>query len=370
MKRYFFAFATLALCLPLSSADPSVSRSLFGSLPTGEEVELLTLRNEAGMAVSFMEYGATMVSVRVPDSKGEHQEVTARLDTLEDYLAGHPLLGSTVGRFANRIDCRDTGGLVIDGEVHPLASVNRSGVHIHGGPNGFQKQLWKGELVAGDSTRFLLRHRSPDGHEGYPGNLDVTLAVSLSAENEISLAYEAKTDAPTHLALTNHVYWNLGGIAAGAALGHELELSASRVLEFDERKVPTGKFLPVAGTPLDFHSQSFAVGQRIADVPGAYDHAYAIDGFEPGKLSPCARLHDPRSGRTMIVTTTEPGVQLYSGNALGPKQSHQGVLFSKYGGLCLETQHFPNSPNLPEFPSTLLRPGETFHSQTVYRFEW
>lgn len=358
---------TLALILSISKVTAvDVEKTEFGKTSEGVAVDLYTLTNDSGMEVRVMTYGATLIGVDVPDRDGVVENITLYLDSFDDYLAGHPLFGSVVGRYANRID---KGGFTIDGVQYALETVNpRTGVHIHGGKTGFQKQVWQAEEVVVKDTkgvRFSLT--SPDGHEGYPGTVKVEVLYTLTTTNQILTQYKATTDKPTHVNLTNHAYWNLAGAGSGDVLRQTLRLNATRFLEFDSRKVPTGKLLEVEGTPLDFRKMT-AIGARIEEVPGGYDHCYVVDRETATDVEYCARAEDPVSGRFMDVFTTQPGVQLYTANGLSDKLGAGGKRYGKHHGFCLETQAFPDTPNHPDFPGTLLRPGETYDELTVYSF--
>jgi len=332
-----------------------ITQGSWGNLPDGSEVTLFTLRNDAGLTVRLAEYGALLVSVDAPDRVGKIRRVTLSYESLAEALAGG-VYGSVIGRFANRIA---GGGFTIDGTRYELTSVDpKSGVHIHGGKTGFHRQWWRGTpLPAENAVRFELT--SPAGHEGYPGEVRVSVTYSLSESNELSLAYEATTTAPTHVNLTNHVYWNLAG--SGDIANHVLSLSSDEMLALDDRKIPTGELTAVAGTIFDFRSPH-PIGIHLHEVEdGGYDHCYLVRG-ERNALRPCAVLSDPLSGRTLTVSTTQPGVQLYTANHLKDNP------FARWGGVCLETQAMPNAPNEPSFPSSLLRPGDLYANRTVYAF--
>jgi aldose 1-epimerase len=346
-------------------AAPDVTSARFGTTRDGHAVEVYTLTNSAGTRVRVMTLGATLIGVETPDRDGRLANITLHLDTLADYDAGHPSLGSTVGRYANRIA---HARFVIDGREHALTP-NAAPHHIHGGRNGFGRRHWSARPLreAGRAgVEFSLT--SPDGEEGYPGTVTVRARYWLNEANELTMEYVATTDRPTHLNLTNHAYWNLGGAGSGDVLDHVLTLHADQYLAIDEKKIPTGPLLPVQGTPFDF-TRPQRIGARIADVPGGgYDHCYVVRREQPGTLVPLARLEDPRSGRVMEVSTTQPGVQLYTANYLSNKLRAGGRAYDRHHGVCLETQAFPDAPNQPHFPSTLLRPGETYHHVTVHRF--
>ncbi len=330
----------------------------------GDGLVVFTLTNANGLRVRVLNYGATLIGVDVPDRSGNLANVTLHLDEPEDYRKGHPLFGSVVGRFANRID---TGGFSIDGKRYDLQTVNaKTGVHIHGGKTGFQRQIWSGQVVE-NGVKFRLT--SEDGHEGFPGKLKAAVTYALSAENELQMRYEATTDKPTHVNLTNHAYWNLSGAGSGPILDHRLQLHADAILAIDERKIPTGAILPVEGSPFDFR-QPQAIGSRIAAVDGGgYDHCYVLkNAAKPGELRKVAHVADPSSGRVMEVFTTAPGVQFFSANFGRPVPGAGGQNYGRHHGFCLECQHFPDSPNKPNFPPTLLRPGEVYRQLTVHKF--
>jgi aldose 1-epimerase len=339
-----------------------IERESWGTTPEGEPVERYTLTNSRGMSASLIPYGAILTALRVPDRHGAPADVVLGFDTLDGYLGDHPYFGSAVGRVANRIA---RGRFTLNGREYHLA-VNNGPNHLHGGIVGFNHRLWTAELV-GDSVR--LSYVSPDGEEGYPGTLSSTVTYSLTEENELRLDYHATTDADTPVNLTNHSYFNLAG--SGAILDHELTLMADRYTPVDDTLIPTGEIAPVRGTPLDF-TTPHAIGARIARVPGpapgGYDHNFVLNGGG-GALALAARVREPGSGRGMEVLTTQPGVQFYSGNFLdGSLAGKGGTRYQKHEGFCLETQHFPDSVNHPEFPSTILRPGETYAHTTIYRF--
>jgi aldose 1-epimerase len=325
----------------------------------GEVVEY-TLSTRAGSVARVVGLGATLISVQVPDRAGRIGEVTLGYPRAEEFLssANPPYFGVTVGRFANRI--RD-GRFALDGREYRLAR-NEEGVnHLHGGERGFDKRLWSGEpFRAGDRAGVRFRYRSADGEEGYPGTLDVTAEYSLAEDSTLRMSYEARADAVTVLNLTNHAYWNLSG--HGSVLDSTLEMRASRYLEVDAALMPTGRLVSVEGTPFDFRAPR-RIGERIGATGGGYDHCYVVDPAPDTEgLSRAAILRDPESGRSMEVLTTQPGVQVYSGNFL----DRSGFL--RHGALCLETQHYPDCVNHPEFPTAVLRPGIVFRHATVHRF--
>ena len=348
-----------------AAAGPSVVKSAFGRMPDGAAVDRYTLTNSRGLQVEVMTYGATLTAVKVPDREGRLANVTLHLDTCEDYVRGHPLFGSVVGRYANRIA---GATFTLDGVEYALTP-NAGKNHIHGGRQGFQKIVWEARPVRSDrSAGVELTHTSPDGHEGYPGTLSVKVTYALTEANELRMEYEARTDKPTHVNLTNHAYWNLAGAGSGDVLGHVLLLNADRYLPADERKIPLGQLKSVKDTPMDF-TEPRTIGSRIDQVEDRnYDHCYVLSKKDGERLSLAARVVEPKSGRVMEVYTTQPGVQLYTAKGLSDRIKTGGVPYGPYHGFCLETQHFPDSPNRPAFPSTVLRPGEAYRHVTIHAF--
>lgn len=341
-----------------------LEKSSLGSTSEGREVDQFTLANDAGLTVRLMTYGATITAVEVPDRHGKIDNVTLHLDSLSDYLAGHPFLGCVAGRYANRIA---KGRFTLDGREYNLA-VNNGPNHLHGGIKGFDKAVWTAEEIHQEGAVGVeLSHTSPDGDEGYPGRLSVSVAYTISADNRLSMRYRAETDRATHLNLTNHAYWNLAGVDSADILSHELTLFADRYLPVDEGLIPTGELGPVAGTPMDF-TRPTAIGQRIDQVDGGYDHCYVLNKTPGDRISPAATAVDAKSGRQMQVFTSQPAIQLYTANFLTPQHSRDGKPYQKHNAFCLETQHYPDSPNRPEFPTTVLRPGEKFDEVTVHEF--
>ncbi|MFL5385042.1 MAG: aldose epimerase family protein [Longimicrobiaceae bacterium] len=322
-----------------------------------------------GVTVAVLDYGAIVQSIRVPDRDGRIADVVLGYDTVAEYERDRFYLGTVVGRYAGRI-----GGaaFTLDGMRHAL-SANDPPNHLHGGFRGFGKVTWRArELEDGGRAGVVLEHTSPAGSEGYPGNLDVRVTCTLSPDHVFAVEYRAVADRPTPVNLTQHSYFNLAGEGSGDVLDHELTIHAKSFTPLDARLLPTGEIAPVAGTPLDFRAPR-RVGERIgADdeqlrIAGGYDHNFVIDG-EPGALRPAARLADAASGRVLEVFTTEPGMQLYTGNFLDGTAGKHGHRYGPRAGLCLETQHFPDSPNQPGFPSTILRPGAEYRSRTEFRF--
>jgi aldose 1-epimerase len=347
----------------------SIHKSPFGQTADGQDVELYTLANEGGLVVKVMTYGGIITSVQTPDRKGKLGEITLGFDSLEDYLKGHPFFGALCGRVANRIA---KGKFTIEGREYQVA-VNNGVNHLHGGIKGFDKVVWKAKAIERPGEVALeLQYVSADGEEGYPGALSTKVTYALTAANELRIAYEATTDKTTTLNLTNHTYWNLADGGASDVLSHELTLAADQFLPVDDGAIPTGELASVAATPMDF-TKSTTIGKRIDAVPGAapggYDHCYVVRRKRGGSdLTLAARVVEPKSGRVMEVHTTEPGVQLYTGNFLDGSLKSRGATFGKRHGFCLETQHFPDAVNQPKFATTLLKPGETYKSTTVHKF--
>ena len=350
-------------------AAMTVTRAPFGVLPGGDAVEVFTLRTADGVEVRAMSYGATIVSVRTPDRTGRLDDIVLGFDALDDYLTKARYFGTVVGRYGNRIG---RGRFTLDGASIQLTA-NNGPNHLHGGARGFDKVVWHGvpfERDGGSGVTFT--YTSADGEENYPGTLKASVSYTLTPRHELVLDYSATTDKPTPINLTNHSYFNLTGRGRGDILQHRLTLHADLYTPTDAGQIPTGEIAPVAGTPFDFRTAT-AIGARIdADHEQirrghGYDHNFVINGFDPSKapvLHSTARVVDPASGRTLDVATTEPGVQFYAGNNLDTAANG----FGRRTAFCLETQHFPDSPNHPGFPSTILRPGETYRSTTVYTF--
>jgi aldose 1-epimerase len=344
---------------------PPVTRETYGTLADGRDVTRVVLRN-GRMEVGFISYGGTITSIRVPDREGRIADVTLGHDTLADYVDDSRWFGALVGRYANRIA---GGRFSLEGRDYTLER-NNGAHHLHGGSRGFHRALWTveaGECAAGPCA--TLRHTSPAGDGGYPGRLDVRVTYTLTDDGELVLDYHAGTDAPTPVNLTQHSYFNLAGSGAGDILDHELWLNARAFTPVDRELIPTGEIRGVDGTPFDFTTPA-RIGSRIdaADeqlaLAGGYDHNFVLDGHREAGPALAARLVEPRSGRILTVFTTEPGLHLYSGNALETAARDYG----RRAGLTLETQHFPDSPNHPEFPDTVVRPGQDFSSRTVYAF--
>jgi aldose 1-epimerase len=336
------------------------SQSRYGTTSDGKVVTEFVLESARGVRVTVIDWGATVTSVMMPDRSGNSENVCLGHETLTGWEKNATFFGCIVGRVANRIR---GARFELDGKPYTLAK-NIGENHLHGGLKGFDKYVWKAKLFRkGDAAGVRFTHVSPDGDEGYPGTLKVTTEYALTDANELSFEYWATTDKPTPVNLTNHAYWNLAGAKAGSSgtmLAQEAKLNCPFHLPVDENLMPTGEILKTAGTPFDFSSFK-AIGRDIGSVPGGYDHCLVI-GKRSGVLGLIGTVRDPASGRTMEVHTTMPGVQLYAGNFL------DGSLFPKHGGFCLETQWFPDSPNIGHFPTSILRPGETYRHRTVHKF--
>jgi aldose 1-epimerase len=343
-----------------------VETQSFGKTKEGQEVTLFTCTNKNGLVLKMIDYGAIVVSLETPDKNGKQENITLGFDKLDGYLQRHPYFGATVGRYGNRIA---KGKFKIDGQEYTLAT-NNGPNHLHGGVKGFDAVMWKGEPVKTDEgVGVKFTYLSKDGEEGYPGNLNAEVTYLLTNNNELRIDYKATTDKPTVINLTNHNYWNLGGQKAGQVLDHLLMINGDKYIPVDETSIPTGEIASVEGTPFDFR-EMHAIGDKMDDVkklPGSigYDNTHVLKGQE-GKLELAAKVKDPKSGRTMEIYTTEPGIQFYTGNYLDGSEAGGG--FKQHEAFCLETQHYPDSPNQPSFPSTLLKPGETYKSTTVHKF--
>lgn len=344
----------------------SLEKTAFGKTDQGTPIEQYTLANSRGVTVKIITYGAIITSVQTPDRAGRPGEITLGFETLKPYLDGHPFFGAICGRVANRIA---GGKFSIDGKTYQLA-VNNGPNHLHGGNVGFDKAVWKAKpLTDSNSVGVRLSHRSLDGDEGYPGNLAVTVIYTLTDQNELKIEYTATTDKSTPINLTNHTYWNLADGGGSDVLNHVLTLNANRYLPVDDGLIPTGELKSVAGTPMDF-TKPTAIGARINDVPGepkGYDHCYVLNKEAEQSLSLAAGVEEPRSGRVMEVYTTEPAIQLYTANFLKGIHS-RGAVYGPHHAFCLEAEHFPDAINQPSFPSTLLKPGQTYRQTTVHTF--
>ncbi len=338
----------------------------FGQTSDGQTVTIFELTNANGLRARVMEYGAILVALEVPDRRGQPVDIALGFDDLAPYLRGHPLFGSTVGRYANRIA---GARFTLDGVEYKLTA-NSGKNHIHGGGNlRFDRVVWKGKPVQGDGwVGVQLNHLSKDGEEGFPGNLDCTITYVLNNSNELQIRYEATTDKPTIINLTNHSYFNLAGAGNGDVLSHEVTINATLYAVAGEGLIPTGEIRTVKGTPLDFTGPEL-IGSRIEELTETrgYDHCYVLAG-SPGSANLAARVYEPTGGIVMEARTTEPGVQFYTANGMRDIQGKGGKVYGNHYGFCLETQHFPDSPNKLHFPSTVLRPGQKFQSMTIFKF--
>jgi aldose 1-epimerase len=350
--------------------EASISRAPFGKLPDGSDVEVLTLTNANGLELRTITYGAIIVSLRVPDRAGRMGDIVLGYDSLDGYLRDSPYFGAVVGRYGNRIA---RGRFTLDGRTYRLAT-NNGPNHLHGGIKGFDKALWRAEPVRSDSgVGVVFTYTSPDGEEGYPGTLTARVTYTLTDRDGLFVEYHATTDRPTLVNLTQHTYFNLAGEARRDILGHELVINADSFTPVDSTLIPTGVIAPVEATPFDFRTPA-AIGARIAEhheqlrFGGGFDHNFVLRREGSG-LSHAARVVEPSTGRTLDIYTTEPGLQFYSGNFLdGSITGKGGEVYHHRYGFCLEPQHYPDSPNQPRFPSTVLRPGEQYSSRTVFRF--
>jgi len=343
----------------------TVTKKQFGKTPSGKRVDLFTLTNSQGLCAKITNYGTIITELRVPDRQGRLGNIVLGFDNLRQYLGGNPsYLGCTVGRVANRTA---KGRFQLDGKKYKLA-VNNGPHHLHGGARGFDKVLWSAEIVKGKEAAVAFTYLSRDGEEGYPGNLDVTVLMTLTKGDELRIDYTATTDRATPVNLTNHSYFNLAG--GGSILGHELKLAAKAYIPVDTTSIPTGKQVPVAGTPFDFTKRK-TIGRDLAGLTGkpiGYDHNFVLKGGGQ-RLAACATVYERTFGRVLEVRTTEPGVQVYTGNWLdGTQCGHGGIYYTQHSGLCLETQHFPDSLHHPRFPSVILYPRQTYTQTTIHKF--
>jgi aldose 1-epimerase len=357
---------------PTTSPTPSATmkHNPFGKLPDGSAVDLYTLTNANGVSASIITYGGRVTSLKVPDKKGTLGDVVLGFDSLDGYLAENPYFGALVGRYGNRIG---NARFTLDGKVYHLAA-NNGPNSLHGGIKGFDKVLWTAaDVSTKDLPAVELRYESKDGEEGYPGELTSIVTYSLTPQNELKIDYKATTTMKTVLNLTNHSYWNLAGAGEGDILSHQMMIAASKFTPVDKTLIPTGELKSLDKSPLDFR-EATAIGSRIdKDDPQlkfglGYDHNYCIDDAD-GSLKRCVLVSEATSGRTMEVLTTQPGVQFYTGNFLDGKiKGKGGKVYGHRTAFCLETQHFPDSPNKPNFPTTELRPGAEYKHTTVYKF--
>jgi aldose 1-epimerase len=377
MKTLKFTIAALAIlslgalisCSSKTSEQKmSIEKAPFGKLADGQEVDLYTLKNAAGMEVKISNYGGIVVSWTAPDKNGKFEDITHGCDSLAGYIKGVPFFGALVGRYGNRIA---KGKFTLDGQEYSLP-INNGQNALHGGLKGFDKRIWTVIPTDGEEPSLKLTYLSKDGEEGYPGNLSVEVIYTLQKDNALKIDYKATTDKATVVNLTNHAYFNLSGDKD--ILNHDVVLNADKFLPVDATLIPTGELKSVTGTPFDF-TTSHKIGERIDDSTdvqikfgGGYDHCWVLtDSTQNLKLA--ATVHEAKSGRFMEVYTTEPAIQFYTGNFLdGTIVGKKGTTYGRRSGLCLETQHFPDSPNKPSFPTTVLKPGETYKTTTVYKF--
>ena len=365
-------------CLSLTAHAASqvgVTHQPFGKTKEGTPVEIYTLTNARGSSARITDYGGIVVSLTVPDKTGKLDDVVLGFDTLPEYEANSPYFGALIGRYGNRIA---KGKFTLDGKEYQLP-LNDPPNSLHGGKKGFDKRVWQArEGASPEGPTLTLDYTSKDGEEGYPGNLKVRAVYTLTNDDALKIAFEATTDAPTVVNLTNHSYFDLQGASAtGDVLNHDLTVHGSKYLPVDQTSIPLGELRPVAGTPFDF-TNPHRIGERIDDPdpqlhigPGGYDHCYVLDGYQSGKSEPflAVRVHEPTSGRVLELWTSEPGVQVYSGNYLkGEFPGKGGKMYGKHAAFCLEPQHYPDSPNRPEYPSVVLKPGETYRNTFSYRF--
>ena len=355
---------------PAMKGKSDVKKQAFGNLPDGAPIELYTLSNDKGMQAGIMTYGGAVVSLTVPDRGGKYADVVLGMQDLAGYLTPVPYFGAIIGRYGNRIG---KAQFTLDGKVFHLPA-NDAANTLHGGLKGFDKHVWK--ATAGSSAEgetLELTYTSQDGEEGFPGNLSAKVVYTLTAKNELKIDYTATTDKNTVVNLTNHSYFNLAGPGEGDILQHQVMIAADRFTPVDAGLIPTGELRPVKGTPFDF-TKSTAIGARIGQddeqlkLGKGYDHNWVLNKGSGG-LTKAAEVHEPQTGRVMQVWTTEPALQFYTGNFLdGTLKGKGGKPYPRRGAFCMETQHYPDSPNKPAFPSTELKPGATYHTTTVYRF--
>jgi len=348
-----------------------MQKQAFGKTDDGQQMDLYTLTNAKGMEVAITNFGGTIVSIKVPDKNGNIADVLLGYDDVSGYQGGKAYFGATIGRYGNRIA---KGKFTLDGKTYTLPQ--NDGVNtLHGGTKGFSQRVWTAKDVSSPAGQALqLTYVSKDGEEGFPGNLSVKVVFTLANTNELKIDYSATTDKDTVLNLTNHSYFNLSGKGEGDILGTELTLHASKFTPVDATLIPTGELRAVKGTPFDF-TKSTAIGARINQddeqlkLAGGYDHNWVLDAGKTVALHLAAQAYDPTSGRELEVLTTEPGIQFYTGNFLdGSIHGKGGKVYNKHAAFCLETQHFPDSPNHPKFPTTELKPGQRYHTMTVFKF--
>lgn len=342
----------------------SIERSIFGRLDKESEAEIFTLSNQAGIEAKVSSFGATLVSLKLPDKNGKFADVVLGYDDLDGYINDTYYFGCTAGRVAGRIS---NAKFELDGREYKLAA-NLGKNHIHGGLVGFNKVLWEAQgFESGTSCGAAFSYLSPDGQEGYPGDLNVSVKYTLTDDNELKIYYEATAGKKTVINLTNHSYFNLAGHNGGDVLSHKIQINADRFTELDKDLIPTGRICPVAGTAFDFPVLT-PIGQNIGQLELGYDLNFVINKESDQELSFAAKVEEPQSGRMMEIFTTEPAIQFYTGNFLDGPRGKSGAIYKKHEAFCLETQHFPDSPNQPDFPSVVLLPGEVYRHLTVHKF--
>jgi aldose 1-epimerase len=349
----------------------SITKAPYGSVD-GKQVSLYTLTNKNGLVTKITNYGGIITELWLPDKEGKLADCVLGYDNVDEYVKNNPYFGALIGRYGNRIG---KGVFTLDGKEYTLAQ-NNNGNHLHGGIKGFDKVVWDAkEVKSKDGAGLELKYLSKDGEEGYPGNLKVKVVYMLTDTNELTVSYEATTDKPTVVNLTQHNYYNLAGAGSGTILEHQLMLNANRFTPTDNGLIPTGNILPVEGTPMDFRKPT-AIGARIntdyepLKFGGGYDHNWILIKKKPSELSLAADVYEPNSGREMEIWTDQPAIQFYSGNFLDGKNIGKGgTPYQHRTGFCLETQHYPDSPNKPKFPSTILKPGEVYKTKTVHIFK-
>ncbi|MGA8491096.1 MAG: aldose epimerase family protein [Terriglobales bacterium] len=363
----FFFIATIFVFGLQAEAKSKMQKQSFGKTEDGQPVDLYTLTNKNGMEARITNYGGTVVSLKVPDRNGKLDDVVLGYDNLEGYETGKAYIGATVGRYANRIA---HAKFTLDGITYTLEK-NNGDNHLHG---GFNKRVWHAKDVSSKAGQALeLTYLSKDGEEGFPGNLPVKVVYTLTDKNELKIDYSATTDRDTVLNLTNHAYFNLAGQGNGDILQQQIMIQADRFTPIDQFSIPTGELRSVKGTPFDF-TKATAIGARIDEddqqlkMGNGYDHNWVLNNEKPGSLFLAAQAYDPHSGRVLEVLTTQPGIQLYTGNFLDGVHGRDGKVYNRRYAFCLETQHFPDSPNHPNFPTTELKPGQRFESTTIYKF--
>ena len=349
----------------------NLTKETFGTMPDGVSVKKIIVQNASGISMEVITYGCIITSLRMPDRDGKMSDIVLGFDSLEEYITKSPFFGAIVGRFANRIS---RGKFTLDGKEYNLACNDSYGAgedevmnHLHGGDRGYDKIVWQAEVLEDDdSAGVKFTYMSPDGEEGYPGNLDIIALYILNDDNELIFDYRAITDKATPVNLTNHSYWNLAGAGSGSVGDHELMLNCPGYLPVDASLMPTGEVKDVAGTAMDFTSMK-KIGKDLDGVSGGYDHCFTLRECAL-KTNLIARVHEPERGRGMDIFTTKPALQFYGGNFLDGIKGAGGAVFDKHGAFCLESEHYPDAVNQPSFPSCILRPGEIYHHRTVHRF--